>query len=105
VDGARRGSEAGRDLLGGDDGAGRDGCGWHSGRRETGLEETAKVKSSLSMRSVRTLEGIRQGPSRCKKAQKGVLVVAQWLTNPTRNHEVVGSVPGLAQWVKDLALP
>ena len=22
--------------------------------------------------------------------------------NPTRNHEVVGSVPGLTQWVKDL---
>ena len=35
----------------------------------------------------------------------GVPVVAQWLTNPTRNHEVVGSVPALAQWVKDLALP
>ena len=27
----------------------------------------------------------------------GVPVVAQWLTNPTRNHEVAGSVPGLSQ--------
>ena len=31
----------------------------------------------------------------------GVPFVAQWLTNPTRNHEVEGLVPGLAQWVKD----
>ena len=30
--------------------------------------------------------------------------MAAWLTNPTRNHEVEGAIPGLAQWVKDLAL-
>ena len=30
--------------------------------------------------------------------------MAQWLTNPTRNHEVEDSNPGLSQWVKDPAL-
>jgi len=38
------------------------------------------------------------------KTKIGVPVVAQWLTNPTRNHEVAGSVPALAQWVNDPAL-
>ena len=40
----------------------------------------------------RKMEG---GSSRCGAAE----------TNPTRNHEVSGLIPGLVQWVKDLALP
>ena len=27
--------------------------------------------------------------------------MTQWLMNLTRNHEVSGAIPGLAQWVKD----
>ena len=46
-----------------------------------------------------------QASTELKRNKSGVPVVAQWLTNPTRNPEVAGSIPGLTQWVKDLVLP
>ena len=44
-----------------------------------------------------------------KFANHGVPIVALWLTNPSRNDEVVNdevvsSIPGLGQWVKNPAL-
>ena len=41
------------------------------------------------------LESKNWGSSHCGSA----------LTNPTRNHDIAGSVLGLPQWVKDPALP
>ena len=40
-----------------------------------------------------------------REGTHGVPVMVQWLTIPTRNHEVMASIPGLAQGVEDPVLP
>jgi len=52
----------------------------------TRLHRNNKIYSSFKKRKIR---------SSCPGAAE---------RNPTRNREVVGLIPGLAQWVKDLAL-
>ena len=36
---------------------------------------------------------------------RGVPIVSQWVKSSVSIHEDTGSIPGLAQWVKDLVLP
>ena len=40
-----------------------------------------------------------------KKISSSISIVAQRVKNPTSIHEDTGSIPGLAQWVKDPVLP
>ena len=52
--------------------------------------------------TVTTQENSDKYPASIEK--EGVPIVAQQVTNPTSIHEEAGSIPGLAQWVKDPAL-
>ena len=62
------------------------------------IQEAEERISGVEDRLVEIMDAEQKREKRLKRNEEGVPVVAQWLTNPTRNHEVAGSVPALAQW-------
>ena len=55
------------------------------------MEEARRIEVKLRQNVMKTKER-----DRFRKAIVGVPIVAQWLTNPTRNNKVAGLIPGLA---------
>ena len=64
-----------------------------------------KAHSALSHTHLRIFQNTYLKKASRKYPLSGVSAVAQGLVNPTRNHEVAGSISAFAQWVKDPALP
>ena len=69
---------------------------------ESGLDEIIPLIGILNSLGPSTL--FFSSPDSPQGASLGVPFVAQWLMNLTEIHEVVDSIPGLTQWVKDPAL-
>ena len=67
----------------------------------------SKNSANLEVTGLGKHQGSKSSPRWGEEKVLGARIpgLLQRLTNPTRNQEVEGSVPPLAQWLKDVALP
>ena len=71
----------------------------------TSLPHDQQDKCRSNIIFLKTNAGIPVVPQQVKKLTWGVPTVAQWVKNLTSLLEDASWIPGLTQWVKDLALP
>ena len=73
-----------------------------------GSEENAPIKVHMALSPLGWGNGDSMPSHICthvKFPTEGAPAVAQLVKNPTSIYEELGSIPGLTQWVKDVALP
>ena len=98
-------------------------CWWMNGLRRCGTYVQWNATNPWKNAICSNMDGTRDSHTKWSKSERerqtpydstymwnlkygtGVPVMAQWLTNLTRNHDVAGLIPGLTQWVQDPAWP
>ena len=71
----------------------------------TGMAKGTKRERPINLRFESHSLAAVQAKSTIKRRHRRCPIVAQWVKKPPSIHEDEGSIPGLTQWVKNMALP